>query len=81
MSADNMSANNRQLRPVVRTVVPLPLSLLGGDNKPEDQGVEISRAEVKLAGHIGRPRPLAAQGGEHLSQHLRGLASDSPPRL
>lgn len=58
--AVDMSADHGQLRPVVPTAVPLPLSLLRGDNEPEDQVVEIGRPEMKLASHVGRPRPLGA---------------------
>jgi hypothetical protein len=31
---------------------------------------------MRLAGHVGRPRPLAARGSEHLAQHLGSLACD-----
>ena len=44
-SPDDMSADHRQLRPVVDTAVP-SLSLLRGDNEPKDQVVEVGRPEM-----------------------------------
>jgi hypothetical protein len=36
--------------------MPSSLSLLRGDNEPEDQVVEVGGTQVKLAGHVGRAR-------------------------